>query len=68
MFKKKPKKQKQKQESTPRHRPGGSPDVYTGLLFVAFLVLATGVTLLALRNIEHSGLGPADGSPIQLIN
>ena len=49
-------------------RRGGGVDVYTGLLFVAFLVLAAGVGLLVMKNIEHSADGNEPGGPIKLIN
>ena len=45
------------QFNAPVKRSGGSVDVYTGLMFVAFIVLATGVALMAMRNIEHSDGG-----------
>jgi hypothetical protein len=53
---------------TPR-RSGGDLDVYTGILCAAFLVLAAGVFLLALRNIDHSSSGPGrdDGGMFKLI-
>ena len=43
------------QFNAPVRRSGGDLDVYTGLLCVAFLVLAAGVALLAMKNMEHSG-------------
>jgi hypothetical protein len=53
---------------TPR-RASGELDVYTGLLCVAFLVLAAGVFLLATRNIQHSATpGRDDGSMFKLVN
>lgn len=42
-------------------RRGGSPDVFTGILFVAFLVLAAGVALMVLRVGEHGKAGGASG-------
>ncbi len=39
------------QFNAPVARKGGSLDVYTGLLCVAFLVLAAGVALIAMNNI-----------------
>ncbi|MCP3903268.1 MAG: hypothetical protein GY715_06480 [Planctomycetes bacterium] len=49
-------------------RRGGGIDVYTGLMFVAFLVLAAGVGLLAMRNMDHSAVGTQSGGPIKLID
>ncbi len=43
------------QFNAPVRRTGGGLDVFTGLLFAAFVVLATGAILLATRNMEHSG-------------
>lgn len=49
-------------------RAGGDLDVYTGLLCAAFLVLAAGVALLAVKNIEHSKVRPNDeGGPFKLV-
>jgi hypothetical protein len=48
-------------------RSGGSLDVYTGLLFVALLVLLVGVVLLAMRNIEHSKAGGTSGGVFKLV-
>ena len=44
------------QFNAPVRRSGGSVDVYTGLLAVAFLTLAVGVAAMAMRNMEHSKL------------
>jgi hypothetical protein len=55
------------QFNAPVRRSGGSLDVYTSLLFVAFLVLAAGCTLVALRNMEHSGVAGQPGGVIKLI-
>jgi hypothetical protein len=51
----------------PVARVGGGLDVYTGLLLVACLVLAVGVALLAIRNIEHSKVGTQDGGLLTLV-
>ena len=48
-------------------RAGGDLDVYTALLFVAFLVLLGGAILLAKRNIEHSGVGTNSGGVLTLV-
>ena len=56
------------QFNAPVARKGGSLDVYTGMLCVAFLVLAAGVALLAMKNIEHSEVDGSPGSMIKLVN
>lgn len=56
------------QLNAPVRRKGGDLDVYTGLLFVAFLVLVAGIALLVLRNMEHSAVGNSSGGPIKLID
>jgi hypothetical protein len=55
------------QFNAPVRRTGGGLDVYTGLLFVALLVLAAGVALMAMRNIEHSGDGRNPGGVLKLV-
>ena len=55
------------QLNAPVRRPSGGLDVYTGLLFVAFLVLAAGIGLLALRNSEHSKMGNQPGGIVKLV-
>jgi hypothetical protein len=56
------------QMSTPQmKRASGGVDVYTGLLAVAFLVLAAGVGLLVKRNIDHSATDGQDGGPVKLV-
>jgi hypothetical protein len=49
--------------TTPR-RAGGDIDVYTGLLCAAFLVLAAGVALMAMRNMDHSKVRDSDAGGI----
>jgi len=49
------------QFNAPVRRTGGGLNVYTGLLFVALVVLAAGVALLAVRNLEHSDDGSGGG-------
>ena len=49
-------------------RTGGGIDVYTGLLFVAFVILVAGVALMALRNLDHSAVGSQAGGPIKMID
>ena len=56
------------QFNAPVARKGGSLDVYTGMLCVAFLVLAAGVALLVMKNIEHSEVDGLPGSMIKLVN
>lgn len=56
------------QFNAPVRRSGGSVDVYTGLLFVALIVLAAGIFLLATRNTEHSTVGNDTGGVLKLIN
>lgn len=57
------------QFNAPVRRAGGSIDVYTGLLFASFVILAAGIFLLATANIEHSGSGTGGGGgPIKLID
>ncbi len=52
---------------TPMRRAGGGIDVYTGLLFVTFLVLVAGVGLLAMRNMEHSKVDNQPGGVVYLL-
>jgi hypothetical protein len=57
------------QFNAPARRSGGDIDVYTGLLFVAFLILAAGIGLLAMRNSDHSASSSTadDGGMIKLV-
>jgi hypothetical protein len=58
------------QYSTPvARRSGGDLDVYTGLLAVAFLLLATGVGYLAMTNTKHSSSSAIanDGGMFKLV-
>ena len=48
-------------------RRSGDIDVYTGLLCVAFLVIVSGIVLLALRNVEHSRVGTQAGGMFKLV-
>ncbi len=52
----------------PIRRSGGEIDVYTGILAGAFLVLLSGVILLALNNMEHSSVDNQPGGVVKLIN
>lgn len=55
------------QLNAPIRRRGGDLDVFTGLLFVAFLVLAAGVALMAMKNMEHSKFERAEGGVFTLV-
>lgn len=55
------------QMNAPVRRRGGELDVYTGLLFAAFLVLAAGVALMAMKNIEHSEHDRTPGGVVTLV-
>ncbi len=48
-------------------RRGGDLDVYTGLLFAAFLVLAAGVAMVAMKNIKHSEFERNPGGVLTLV-
>ncbi|HWB18812.1 MAG TPA: hypothetical protein VG711_00810 [Phycisphaerales bacterium] len=56
--------------SPPVRRAGGDMDVYTGLLFVATLVMAAGAILMAMRNSSHSESKPGanDGGMLKLVS
>ncbi len=56
------------QFNTPVRRRGGDLDVYTGILCAAFLVLLTGVILLATANMTHSTTDGRSGSMFKLVN
>lgn len=56
------------QFNAPTRRSGGGIDVYTGLLFVAFLILAAGVGLMAMRNLEHTKAAGGAGGVITLVD
>ncbi len=56
------------QFNTPVRRSGGELDVYTAILCTAFLVLLTGVFLLATANIEHSATDGRSGSMFKLVD
>ena len=50
-------------------RSGGNLDVYTALLLAAFIVLGSGVVLLAMKNIEHSDAkNSQNGSMFKLVD
>ncbi len=55
------------QSNAQQVRAGGGIDVYTGLLAGAFLVLAVGVGMLAMKNIEHSKVDSSEGGVLQLV-
>jgi len=52
------------QFNAPVKRVGGGIDVYTGLLWAAFIVLLLGVALMAMNNTEHN----ETSNPIALID
>ncbi len=54
--------------NAPVRRSDGGLDVYTGLLFVAFLVLLAGVGMLAKRNMDHSKVGDQAGGVVKLVS
>ncbi len=57
------------QISTPSiRRSGGNLDVYTALLLAAFIVLSSGVVLLAMKNIDHSPVKNQNGSMFKLVD
>ncbi len=49
-------------------RSGGNLDVYTALLLAAFIVLSSGVVLLAMKNIDHSTVKNQKGSMFKLVD
>ncbi len=49
-------------------RSGGNLDVYTALLLAAFIVLSSGVVLLAMKNIDHSAVKNQNGSMFKLVD
>jgi hypothetical protein len=56
------------QFNAPIARRSGDIDVFTGLLAVAFLVLAAGVAYMALANIKHSAdAGQENGGLFKLV-
>ncbi len=55
------------QFNAPIRRSGGELDVYAGLLIVATLVLASGVFLMARKNIDHSADGAQPGGLFKLV-
>jgi hypothetical protein len=56
------------QFNAPVRRAGGDLDVYTALLGIALLVLIGGIALLAMRNIDHSGVGGKDGGVLTIVD
>lgn len=55
------------QINAPVRRRSGDLDVYTGLLFAALLVLAAGVSLVAMKNMDHSAIDRNPGGVITLV-
>ncbi len=56
------------QFQAPVRRAGGEIDVYTGLLFVALVLLVAGVALMTFRNMDHSAVGSQGGQPFDLVD
>ncbi|MEY3027718.1 MAG: hypothetical protein RL136_86 [Planctomycetota bacterium] len=54
-------------KSTTRSSRSGDMTVYTALLFVAFLVLAAGVTVVTLSNLSQAEADGQSGSPFALV-
>ena len=54
--------------NAPVRKSGGDIDVYTGLLFAAFVVLATGVGTMIMANQQQVEQGPRGGVTIQTEN
>lgn len=50
-----------------RSTRSGDMNVYTALLVVAALVLATGVTVLSMSNMKQAEAGGQPGSPLNVI-
>ena len=54
--------------NTTIRRTGGNLDVFTGILFVATLVLAAGIFMLATKNMDHSkAKSTDDGGMFKLV-
>jgi hypothetical protein len=51
--------------NAPVRRTGGDLDVYTGLLFAAFVVLAAGVVSIAMANMKQSEAPSVKGASVQ---
>ena len=51
--------------NAPVRRSGGDLDVYTGLLFAAFVVLASGVVMIAMANMKQVEPPTERGASIQ---
>jgi NO-binding membrane sensor protein with MHYT domain len=45
-----------------------SPDVFTGLLLVAVILLGLGVAAMYFTNTEHSATDRSPGGPIKLVD
>ena len=48
-------------------RRGGELNVYTGLLFVATVILAVGCVILFMNNTDHSSMNSGDGGPFKVV-
>jgi hypothetical protein len=51
--------------NAPVRRAGGDLDVYTGLLFAAFVVLAAGVVSVAMANMRQIEASSVKGTVVQ---
>ncbi|MFM1831934.1 MAG: hypothetical protein RLZZ461_250 [Planctomycetota bacterium] len=51
--------------NAPVRRAGGDLDVYTGLLFAAFVVLAAGVVSVAMANMKQVETPSVKGAAVQ---
>ena len=56
------------QFNAPVRRSGGGLDVYTGLLFVALVVMIAGVAWMIVKNSDHSATGSGGGGPFKLVD
>jgi hypothetical protein len=57
------------QFNAPVRRSGGGLDVYTGLLFVALVVMVAGVSWMIVKNSDHSAAGSGgSGGPFKLVD
>jgi uncharacterized membrane protein len=44
-----------------------TPDVFTGLLLVAMLLLGIACAAMYFTNTDHSATGPTEGGPISIV-
>ncbi|MBX3355215.1 MAG: hypothetical protein KF724_05915 [Phycisphaeraceae bacterium] len=55
------------QLTTPVARTGSRPDVYSGLLAAAALMLLVGIIFVALRNVEQTTVQGQTGGPLHYL-